>query len=266
MEGAGMPSEETEEGGTVALGGQALEIVQRHVGIGRRRHLEEEAEKERREQLGVPRLGRHRVQIAERARGLGEPAALELRQRGAIAGRGGEEINHGGDGRKRGRQMAASPFSPVRMRMASPMGSTKTLPSPMEPVRAAAATVATTFSTRASGTTSSTLTLGRKSMVYSDPRYSSVCPFWRPKPRTSVTVMPMMPSSVSASLTSSSLKGLMIASIFFIETSVKAGGRRGGVPFCRGERTRGRRHPRRNLPSCRSAPARSTARVAGKRS
>src|SRR5499433_3434721 len=221
MEGAGMPSEETEEGGTVALGGQALEIVQRHVGIGRRRHLDKEAGKERREQFGVPRLGRHRVQIAERARGLGEAAALELRQRGAIAGRGSEEISHGGDGgKRRRRQMAASPFSPVRMRMASPMGSTKTLPSPMEPVRAAAATVATTFSTSASGTTSSTLTLGRKSMVYSDPRYSSVCPFWRPKPRTSVTVMPMMPSSVSASLTSSSLNGLMIASIFFIETSV----------------------------------------------
>ena len=35
--------------------------------------------------------------------------------------------------------MADSPFSPVRMRIASPMGMTKTLPSPMEPVRAAAA-------------------------------------------------------------------------------------------------------------------------------
>src|SRR5215813_4264404 len=89
MEGAGMPSEETEEGGTVALGGQALEIVQRHVGIGRCCHLDKEAGKERREQFGVPRLGRHRVQIAERARGLGEAAALELRQRGAIAGSDG---------------------------------------------------------------------------------------------------------------------------------------------------------------------------------
>src|SRR5262245_22560005 len=71
-------------------------------------------------------------------------------------------------------QMADSPFSPVRMRMASPMGMTKTLPSPMEPVRAAAATAETTFSTIASGTTSSILTLGRKSIVYSEPRYSSV--------------------------------------------------------------------------------------------
>src|SRR3990172_7288794 len=87
----------------------------------------------------------------------------------------------------------------------------------MEPVRAAAPITDTTLSTRVSGTATSTLTLGRKSMVYSEPRYSSVCPFWRPKPRTSVTVMPTTPSSVSASLTSSSLKGLMMASIFFME-------------------------------------------------
>src|SRR5207244_5845613 len=40
--------------------------------------------------------------------------------------------------------------------------------------------------------------------------------FCRPKPRTSDTVMPMTPMEVSASLTSSSLNGLMIASIFFI--------------------------------------------------
>ena len=86
----------------------------------------------------------------------------------------------------------------------------------MEPVFAAPAIVATTFSTRCSGTTTSILTFGRKSTVYSDPRYSSVWPFWRPKPRTSVTVMPMTPISVSASFTSSSLNGLMMASTFFI--------------------------------------------------
>src|SRR3990172_1623918 len=67
-------------------------------------------------------------------------------------------------------QMADSPFSPVRMRMASPMGSTNTLPSPMEPVLAAEQITATTFSTIASATTTSTLTFGRKSMVYSEPR------------------------------------------------------------------------------------------------
>src|SRR5262249_17668470 len=70
--------------------------------------------------------------------------------------------------------MAGFPLSPVRWRVAPPMGMTKTLPSPMEPVRAAAATAETTFSTIASGTTSSILTLGRKSIVYSEPRYSSV--------------------------------------------------------------------------------------------
>src|SRR5215813_399048 len=96
------------------------------------------------------------------------------------------------------------------------MGSTNTLPSPMEPVLAAPTIVALTLSTRWSGTTTSIFTLGRKSTVYSDPRYSSVWPFWRPKPRTSVTVMPITPMPVRASFTSSSLNGLMIASIFFI--------------------------------------------------
>src|SRR3546814_6307157 len=39
---------------------------------------------------------------------------------------------------------------------------------------------------------------------------------WRPKPLPSVTVMPWMPTSCSPSFTSSSLNGLMIASIFFM--------------------------------------------------
>src|SRR5262245_6019179 len=103
------------------------------------------------------------------------------------------------------------------MRTASPIGITKTLPSPMEPVLAALQIDATSLSTRASGTTTSTLTLGKKSIVYSEPRYSSVWPFWRPKPRTSVTVMPRMPCSWSASFTSSSLNGLITASIFFMQ-------------------------------------------------
>src|SRR4029078_11276258 len=41
-------------------------------------------------------------------------------------------------------------------------------------------------------------------------------PFWRPKPLASITVMPCKPISCSASFTSSSLKGFIIASIFFI--------------------------------------------------
>src|SRR5262245_4895665 len=79
--------------------------------------------------------------------------------------------------------------------------------------------VETTLSTSSSGTTTSIFTLGRKSTVYSEPRYSSVWPFCRPKPRTSVTVIPITPISVRASLTSSSLNGLMIASICFMPVS-----------------------------------------------
>src|SRR3972149_10825736 len=46
--------------------------------------------------------------------------------------------------------------------------------------------------------------------------YSSVCPFCRPKPFTSVTVFPLIPILLRASFTSSSLNGFMMASIFFI--------------------------------------------------
>src|SRR5256884_7645205 len=107
--------------------------------------------------------------------------------------------------------------------MLSSIGRTKTFPSPIDPVLAAPTIVCTTLSTRWSGTTTSILTFGRKSTVYSDPRYSSVWPFCRPKPRTSVTVMPITPISVSASLTSSSLNGLMIASTFFISYLLEDG-------------------------------------------
>src|SRR5206468_1901668 len=48
-------------------------------------------------------------------------------------------------------------------------------------------------------------------------RHQKITPlFRRPKPLTSVTVIPSMPSSASASLTSSSLNGLMMASSFFM--------------------------------------------------
>src|SRR5712664_3223533 len=111
---------------------------------------------------------------------------------------------------------ALSSRSPVRIRIAVSTGWMKILPSPIFPVLAAAAKTPATLSVRLSGTTTSTLIFGRKSTVDSPPRYSSVWPFWRPNPRTSVTVMPMTPISVSASLTSSSLNGLMTASIFFM--------------------------------------------------
>src|SRR5579862_2291659 len=64
--------------------------------------------------------------------------------------------------------------------------------------------------------------LGTKSTTYSAPRYSSVWPRCRPKPFTSVTVMPETPSSERAARTSSSLKGLMIAVINFIRDSAAA--------------------------------------------
>src|SRR6187431_2202657 len=73
-----------------------------------------------------------------------------------------------------------------------------------------------TRSTRSSATAASILTLGRKSTTYSAPRYSSVWPFWRPKPLTSVTVMPCTPMAERASRTSSSLNGLMMAVTSFM--------------------------------------------------
>jgi hypothetical protein len=101
------------------------------------------------------------------------------------------------------------------MRTTSSIDTTKILPSPIRPVLAARSITSTTFATSASETTTSTFTLGRKSTTYSAPRYSSVCPFCRPKPLTSVAVRPAMPTSERACFTSSSLKGLMMASTFF---------------------------------------------------
>src|SRR5690606_15138799 len=63
------------------------------------------------------------------------------------------------------------------------------------------------------------LAFGRKSTTYSAPRYSSVCPRWRPKPLTSLTVMPCTPTSFRAFRTSSSRNGLMIAVTSFIRGS-----------------------------------------------
>src|SRR3954469_10475903 len=96
---------------------------------------------------------------------------------------------------------------------------TKILPSPILPVRAAASTASMTRSTRSSATAASIFTLGRKSTTYSAPRYSSVWPFWRPNPFTSVTVMPCTPMAESASRTSSSLNGLMMAVTSFMVPS-----------------------------------------------
>src|SRR5690606_28817734 len=84
---------------------------------------------------------------------------------------------------------------------------------PVWPVWAPPSIVCSTVATVPSSATISSLTLGTKSTVYSVPRYISVCPFCRPEPRTSVTVMPVPPCSVRAFFTSSSLKCRIIASI-----------------------------------------------------
>src|SRR5262249_12710499 len=115
-----------------------------------------------------------------------------------------------------GDQMASLPRSPVRMRMISSIGRTKIFPSPMRPVLAAFSMASTTSTTCSSRTMISSFTLGRKSTTYSAPRYSSVWPFCRPNPFTSLTVRPCTPMPDRLSFTSSSLKGLMIASTFFM--------------------------------------------------
>src|SRR5487761_1157663 len=106
------------------------------------------------------------------------------------------------------------------MRTASSIEETKTLPSPILPELAAARITSTICSARASCANISSFSLGRKSTVYSAPRYTSVWPFWRPWPLTSETVIPSTPMLMSASFTASSLLGWMIASIFFMMISI----------------------------------------------
>ena len=67
-------------------------------------------------------------------------------------------------------QIAASLVSPVRMRITWSTSLTKILPSPILPVRAAFTIASIALSRRFSGTTTSTLTLGRKSTTTSAPR------------------------------------------------------------------------------------------------
>src|SRR5688500_17379654 len=112
------------------------------------------------------------------------------------------------------------------MRMTFSRSNTNVLPSPIFPVLADFSIAAITRSSRSDFTAASTLTLGRKSTTYSAPRYNSVWPFCRPNPLTSVTVMPCTPIADSASRTSSSLNGLMIALTSFIRVSSESLGDR----------------------------------------
>src|SRR5260221_6255862 len=103
------------------------------------------------------------------------------------------------------------------MRITFSSSNTKILPSPILPVFADFSIASITCSSISDLTAASIFTLGRKSTTYSAPRYSSVCPFWRPKPLPSVTVIPCTPMPESASRTSSSLNGLMIAVTSFMK-------------------------------------------------
>ncbi len=122
-----------------------LEVVERHVGIGRRRQLGEQAWKYRGEQFGVAGRRRERVEVGERGGRRGEPVPAQRRVMPLRGGAGRGQDRREVDGPV---QMADSPVSPVRMRTASSMGRTNTLPSPMEPVLAAAAMVEVTLSAR----------------------------------------------------------------------------------------------------------------------
>src|SRR6267142_5958781 len=102
------------------------------------------------------------------------------------------------------------------MRTTCSRSNTNILPSPILPVFADFSTASITCSSSSVLIAASIFTLGRKSTTYSAPRYNSVWPFCRPKPLTSVTVIPCTPIDDSASRTSSSLNGLMIAVTSFI--------------------------------------------------
>jgi hypothetical protein len=77
-----MLGERAEEDGAVDGGGVALEVVERHVRIGRRRQLGEQTGEGGRQQLGITRRRRQRRQILGGGRGVGE-AGLPQRPREA---------------------------------------------------------------------------------------------------------------------------------------------------------------------------------------
>ena len=93
-DGAGMPAQQAEEGGVLALGAQALQVVQRHVRIGRGGQLGEQAGQRGREQLGLARRGRQRVQVAERGGRIREAQHFEPPERSAIVRRRGQQVLH----------------------------------------------------------------------------------------------------------------------------------------------------------------------------
>src|SRR5215510_1002787 len=153
------------------------------------------------------------------------------------------------------------------MRTTCSSSNTKILPSPILPVFADFSIASITCSTMSLLIAASILTFGRKSTTYSAPRYNSVWPFCRPKPLTSVTVMPCTPMADNASRTSSSLNGLMMAVTSFMKNplalSWRAEPRRTRYPRTPLERLADRQHQtgRAGLADLRSGTAALVARV-----
>src|SRR5690606_1697777 len=148
-------------------------------------------------------LGEAETRARDAGEGLG-PAEQVLSGRRQTAHRGDPSDHFG-----RTAHRASASLSPVRMRTTRSTSVIQILPSPSLPVRAAAAMTSAMRPASIASTSTSTRTFGTKSIVYSAPRYTSVCPDCWPNPRTSVTVMPAAPASVRAAFTSSSLWGLM---------------------------------------------------------
>ena len=122
----------------------------------------------------------------------------------------------------RRRQMASAPVSPVRMRIASSMVDTKILPSPMRPVCAALRMASTARGELFVGDDHLDLDLGQE-----------VHDVLRAAVEFGLALLPaealglehrhaLDARSCSASFTSSSLNGLMIASIFFMVVSISS--------------------------------------------
>ena len=97
VERARVRAEETEQSDAIALGGQALQVVERHVGIGRLRQRPEQPREERGQELGVARLRRERVQVDQRRARDRKAEALELGQRLSIVRSRGEQVHGDAD-------------------------------------------------------------------------------------------------------------------------------------------------------------------------
>jgi hypothetical protein len=79
-----MLGERAEEDGAVDDGRVALEVVERHVGIGRGRQLRQQPRQRGLEQLGVVRRRRQRLDIGGGGRGVGEAGSPQRPREAAV--------------------------------------------------------------------------------------------------------------------------------------------------------------------------------------